>query len=170
MMKQSDVMEVVECLQAAEIVVWLDGGWGVDALLKEQTRPHDDLDVVMVLADADAARRALAPLGYELHEDERLTRFVLRDAADRRIDVHTVTFDEEGGGIQVLQDGTPWRYPPEGFTGAGVVAGCPVRCLSVEVQLLCHTGYELDETDRHDLRRLCERFGIVLPFADVDAT
>lgn len=27
--------------------VWLDGGWGVDALLGRQTRPHDDMDIVI---------------------------------------------------------------------------------------------------------------------------
>jgi lincosamide nucleotidyltransferase A/C/D/E len=34
-------------LQAVGIPIWLDGGWGVDALLGEQTRPHDDLDIVV---------------------------------------------------------------------------------------------------------------------------
>ncbi len=30
-----------------EIAVHVDGGWGVDALLGEQTRPHADLDIAM---------------------------------------------------------------------------------------------------------------------------
>src|SRR5258708_7387144 len=28
-------------------LVWIDGGWGVDALLGHQTRKHDDLDVAV---------------------------------------------------------------------------------------------------------------------------
>jgi lincosamide nucleotidyltransferase A/C/D/E len=158
-----DVVEIVACLERATVTAWLDGGWGVDALLGEETRPHDDLDVVMALDDGEIACRALAALGFVLLEDERPTRFVLRDPTDRRIDVHTVTFDDEGGGIQVLQDGTPWRYPPEGFAGAGLVAGRPVRCLTAEVQLLCHLGYDPDATDRQDMSRLAARFGLTLP-------
>ncbi len=163
MITASDVINIVERLETAGVTFWLDGGWGVDALLHEQTRPHDDLDVVMALADTEPATQALASLGFALHEDERPTRFVLRDPADRRIDVHTVTFDQEGGGIQALQDGTPWRYPPEGFTGTGTVAGRPVRCLTPVVQVLCHTGYDPDETDRQDMTRLAQRFGVDLP-------
>jgi lincosamide nucleotidyltransferase A/C/D/E len=167
MISTIDVIEVVRLLDEAGIPVWLDGGWGVDALIGEQTRPHDELDVVIALDRAAATCRALAPLGFAVHEDERPTRFVLRDSADRRIDAHTVTFDAEGGGIQVLQDGTAWRYPPEGFGGVGTVGGRAVRCLTAEVQVLCHLGYEPDETDRRDLALLRERLGVGLP-APVD--
>lgn len=78
MITASDVLSIAEHLEAAGVTTWLDGGWGIDALLQEQTRPHDDLDLVMALTDADAATEALAPLGFTLHEDERPTRFILR--------------------------------------------------------------------------------------------
>jgi lincosamide nucleotidyltransferase A/C/D/E len=163
MIAATDLLAVVERLEGAGVRVWLDGGWGVDALVGEQSRDHDDLDVVIALHDAGAAMPALAPLGYTLLVDERPTRFVVRAPDDRRIDVHTVTFDAEGGGIQVLQDGRSWRYPPQGFAGIGRVAGRAVACLSAEVQVLCHLGYEPDEADVHDLRLLRARFGIDLP-------
>jgi hypothetical protein len=35
--------------------------------------------------------------------------------------------------------------------------------LTPQVQLECHLGYEPDETDRHDMRLLAERFGLRLP-------
>jgi len=162
-MTKEDVLRIVEHLDSAGVAAWLDGGWGVDALLGEQTRLHDDLDVVLALSDGEAACRALSDLGYLVDEDERPTRFVLRDPSDRRIDVHTVTFDDEGGGVQVLQDGTPWRYPPTGFSGTGLVAGRPVRCLTAEVQILCHLDYEPDEIDREDMTRLAVRYGLRLP-------
>ncbi len=66
-------------------------------------------------------------------------------------------------GVQQLQDGTPWRYRPEGFLAMGRVGGRSVSCLSAEVQILCHIGYAPDERDHHDMRRLAERFGIGLP-------
>jgi lincosamide nucleotidyltransferase A/C/D/E len=34
----SDVLEILAWLEAAEVEIWLDGGWGHDALLGEQTR------------------------------------------------------------------------------------------------------------------------------------
>jgi lincosamide nucleotidyltransferase A/C/D/E len=36
----ADASRIVGQLEAAGLVVWLDGGWGVDALLGRQTRPH----------------------------------------------------------------------------------------------------------------------------------
>lgn len=39
-----NVINLYQRLLDAGIPIWLDGGWGVDALLEEQTRIHDDLD------------------------------------------------------------------------------------------------------------------------------
>jgi lincosamide nucleotidyltransferase A/C/D/E len=165
MMRAEDVHEIVDCLEAVGIAVWLDGGWGVDALLGEQTRPHDDLDVVMAMGQLDAAQDALRGLGFMLTVDELPTGCVLRDAGDRRLDVHPVTFDREGGGLQRQPDGSDFRYPPEGLIGTGMIAGRTVRCLTPELQLRCHLAYEPDDDDRHDVRLLCERFGLTLPKA-----
>ena len=163
MIQAADVLEILSCPEVAGIAVWLDGGWGVDALLGEQTRPHDDLDIVMAMGQLDAARDALRALGFVLAVDELPTRCVLRDAGDRRIDVHPVVFDAEGGGLQRQPDGSDFRYPPEGLAGTGAIAGRPIRCLTPELQLRCHLAYEPDADDRHDMRLLCARFGLVLP-------
>jgi Aminoglycoside-2''-adenylyltransferase len=78
------------------------------------------------------------------------------------VDVHPVTFDAEGGGV--YQDGSgEWVYPAQGFSGRGSVDGKPVRCLSPEVQVLVHAGYELTEKDYRELYLLRERFGIEPP-------
>jgi lincosamide nucleotidyltransferase A/C/D/E len=163
MMTAADTLEILDSLDAAGIPAWLDGGWDVDALVGEQTRPHDDLDLVIALADANAAQAALAALGFVVSADERPTRFVTSDDRDRRVDFHTVVFDEEGGGTQHLRDGTAWRYPPDGFAGQGRIAARIVPCLTAEVQMLCHLGYEPDATDRHDMRLLADRLGLPLP-------
>ena len=42
MMNADAVVEVLAALENASVQVWLDGGWGVDALLGEQTRGHTD--------------------------------------------------------------------------------------------------------------------------------
>ena len=44
-----------------------------------------------------------------------------------------------------MEEGGTWPYPARGFMGAGSVLGRPVQCLTPEVQVLCRTGYDLDE-------------------------
>ncbi len=163
MMDARSVLSVVATLEQGGVRVRLDGGWGVDALVGEQTRDHDNLDCVIVLSDAPIARDALAVLGFAVSLDELPTRFVMRDRSDRRVDFHTVTFDATGGATQQLQDGTLAPYPPERFSGSGHVAGVRVACLTATVQSLHHLGYDPDEKDHHDMRLLADRFDIDLP-------
>lgn len=44
-MISEDVLALYTALHELGIQIWIDGGWGVDALLGEQTRPHQDLDI-----------------------------------------------------------------------------------------------------------------------------
>jgi lincosamide nucleotidyltransferase A/C/D/E len=41
----SEVLDVLAALAALGRRFWLEGGWGVDALVGHQTRAHRDLDV-----------------------------------------------------------------------------------------------------------------------------
>ncbi len=41
-MTSADLIDLLRWLKEASIEVWLDGGWGVDALLDTQTREHKD--------------------------------------------------------------------------------------------------------------------------------
>ena len=163
MMDAPGVLRIVTTLQNAGVRVWLDGGWGIDALVGKQTREHDDLDCVIALSDAPIARDALAVLGFAVTLDELPTRFVVRDRSDRRVDFHTVTFDATGAATQQLQDGTTVPYPAQGFSGSGHVTGVRVPCLTAAVQSLHHLGYDPDEKDHHDMELLADRFGIELP-------
>jgi lincosamide nucleotidyltransferase A/C/D/E len=162
--RADDVLAVLARLGAAGVPVWLDGGWGVDALLGRQTRPHGDADLVLPLDQTERAIMAVAGLGFAVAEDRRPIRLVLRDAAGRQVDVHPVVFDAVGDGWQrgANPDGSDCRYPAAGFV-TGAVAGRPVGCLSAAVQVAHHTGYPPTEKDRRDARRLCERFGLILP-------
>lgn len=162
-MDAQSVLRVVAALESGGVRIWLDGGWGIDALVGEQTREHDDLDCVIALSDAPIARDALAALGFAVSLDELPTRFVVRDRSDRRVDFHTVTFDTTGAATQLLQDGTKAPYPAQGFSGVGHVAGVRVACLTAAVQALHHLGYDPDEKDHHDMRLLADRCGIDLP-------
>jgi len=164
MMLPEDVVGIVRLLQEAHCPIWIDGGWGVDALLGWQTRPHADLDLAIALADVPAAKDVLTNVrGYRIAQDEMPTRLELRDRQDRRIDLHPLVFDEQGHGRQQLQDGSWGVYPASGLAGNGSIGGYDVRCLSPDLQLRFHVGYEPDDDDRHDVELLCHHFGLELP-------
>jgi lincosamide nucleotidyltransferase A/C/D/E len=162
-MDPRSLLEVVDRLDQHGIHVWLDGGWGVDALLERETREHDDLDLVTELRHSPRIIGLLRELGYELVDGAPPESFVLVDASGRQVDVHPVVFDAEGGGVYQMRDAREWVYPAEGFSGRGSVDGRPVRCLSPNVQVLVHAGYELADKDYRELYLLRERFGVDLP-------
>lgn len=162
-MTAADVIRILERLDAAGVESWLDGGWGVDALLGEQTRLHNDVDLVARVSDVPTMREALAGEGFELNRGEPDSNFVLRDGRGREIDVHPVRFDEGGDGVYRMENGEDWIYPAAGFSGRGRIAGRDVKCLSPDVQMLGHAGgYEPHDKDFHDMRLLNSRFGTPL--------
>jgi lincosamide nucleotidyltransferase A/C/D/E len=164
-MDTQSLLAVVDLLEADGIDVWLDGGWGVDALLERQTRGHDDLDLVVELAHADRIIELLRSLGYSHVAGTPPKSFVMVDVRGCQVDVHPVTFDAEGGGVYQMDDGNEWVYPSDGFNGMGSVNERPVRCLSPEVQVLVHAGYDLTQKDYRELYLLRERFGVEPPTA-----
>lgn len=50
-MTEKDVIDLLEKIEQIGIEVWIDGGWGVDALLGRQTRPHNDIDIFVQKKD-----------------------------------------------------------------------------------------------------------------------
>lgn len=150
-MRARDVIDLLDALDSSGVVHWLDGGWGVDALVGAQTRPHGDADLVVARDDLPAALALLEARGYRMLRDLRPTAIAFRDAAGREVDLHLVDPASDGGGEQVLANGARWRYGPP---VRGVIAGRPVRCASAEDQVRMHDGYELRDVDLHDLRLL----------------
>ena len=160
MMTESDVIELLDRLAGADVAAWLDGGWGVDALLGGQTRAHKDLDLIVRVEEVPRMRDALARDGFQLVTGEPGSNFVLRDQRGREIDVHPARFDDAGDGIYRMENGDDWVFPADGFTGTGRVGRRDVACLTADVQMVDHaTGYEPGETDFHDMRLLNERLG-----------
>jgi lincosamide nucleotidyltransferase A/C/D/E len=162
-MEAGELARLLGLLAGEGIDVWVDGGWGVDALLREQTREHDDLDIVVELVHAGRLAELLVAEGYEPAAGGAPKSFVHVDPSGRQVDVHPVTFDAGGGGVYVTDAGGTWTYPAGGFAGRGEIAGRPVRCLTPEVQVVVHDGYDLGDKDYRELRLLHERFGVELP-------
>ncbi len=60
-----DLLRLFEC---AGIDVWLDGGWAVDAALGEQTRSHQDLDIIVQTSALPQLRKVLGARGFPIKE------------------------------------------------------------------------------------------------------
>jgi lincosamide nucleotidyltransferase A/C/D/E len=138
----------------------VDGGWGVDALLGRQTRAHNDLDLLIDVDRYDATVTAVGTLGFELLTDERPTRVVLARADGTPIDLHLVE-RSAGGMTQRLPGGMQFTYVLDGTTG--VIDGRTVSCISPDMQLLTHSGYDPDDDDRYDVALLASASVRALP-------
>ena len=158
------LVDLLRLFETAGIEVWLDGGWAVDALLGAQTRPHKDVDIILRLADIPQLHEILTKRGFEIQSGGTEFNFVLADRSGLEVDVHAIVFDRDGNGVYRMGNGSDWIFPAAGFSGRGVVQGVSVRCLSPEVQVLCHAhGYVPTEKDLLDMELLQARFGVELP-------
>jgi lincosamide nucleotidyltransferase A/C/D/E len=112
------VLDLLSHLESREISVWLDGGWAVDALLGEQTRLHDDLDLVSRVEDSARIESALGDRGYVLAGGGLPHSFELVDAEGHQVDAHPVLFRGDGDGVYPMVDGGESVFPAAGFGGA----------------------------------------------------
>jgi lincosamide nucleotidyltransferase A/C/D/E len=159
---EADVVEVLGWLDEHEIAVWLDGGWGVDALVGEQTRDHEDLDLIVREDHVSRISDVLDEHGFRLSRGVQ-GGFVLRDERGRVVDVHPVRFDDRGDGHFQSEDGMPFDHPAAAFEGEGNIAGRGVTCLSAAAQMTNHAwGYTPGDMDFHDMRLLNARLGTTL--------
>jgi lincosamide nucleotidyltransferase A/C/D/E len=158
-MKAEEAVELIRTLEQCGNEVYVDGGWAVDALLGRQTRVHQDLDIALPCKYVPGLRKLLERRGYceATRDDSWECNFVLVDAGGRKLDVHSYVLDAQGNNVGGVE------YRAEHLTGKGFINGYAVRCISPEWLVKFHSGYELDENDHHDVRLLCERFGIVIP-------
>lgn len=169
-MRAVDVGDLQRELAARGLDWCLVGGWGVDALLGEQTRPHKDLDVLIPLQSVDGILSLLADQGFRLAhlwEENRFldgnhrlvgeplpSAFVLDHDDGRQVDAHVYETRREK--IVNLWETERVLHPGD-LAVTGIVDGIAVRCMSAETQLVCHQGYELPQAHAEDVRRL-QRF------------
>ncbi len=159
-MNEQDVVSLLKRIEGNRIGIWIDGGWGVDALVGYQTRPHNDIDIFVERKDATAIIDMLAADGYgEVVMDfTTVNHTAWRDSTGREIDLHlfeivdadTLRFDND-------------LYPSSVLSGQGCIGGVSVRCLTAEAQLLYHQGYEHTDKDTRDVLLLCKAFGFKVP-------
>jgi lincosamide nucleotidyltransferase A/C/D/E len=164
-MRSCDVTEFYRQMGALGIEIWLDGGWGVDALLGHQTRPHADLDSVVQEKDLPLLLEFLQDRGFRQlpRDDTRAGNFVMGDGKGREIELHVIAIDRQGNGIYGPPERGEGMYPADALQGQGHVEGLSVRCTSPEFQINSHTQYEFDETDYEDVCALADKFGLDIP-------
>ena len=156
------VVRLLDGLDRAGVRCWVDGGWGVDALLGYQTREHSDLDLVVDDEDLSAVMDILRAEGYATIRDWLPTAIALRHKTDgREVDLHPVRSTTDGGGDQVQLDGVSVYHsdPPTD----GMIGGRSVHCCPIEDQIRCHRGYEPTAKDRQDMEALAAAFDVALP-------
>jgi lincosamide nucleotidyltransferase A/C/D/E len=158
-MDAKDVSELLDYLEIHGLEVYVDGGWGVDALLGRQTRSHADLDIALPHIHVPKLRELLGRRGHreQARDGSWECNFVLADQAGRVVDVHSYTLDDAGNNTFGI------TYRGEDLKGNGIIDTRPVRCITPASIVKFHTGYEPDENDSHDVRAVCERFQIELP-------
>jgi lincosamide nucleotidyltransferase A/C/D/E len=160
MINKEDAVDLLKTAEHIGVKVWLDGGWGIDALVGYQTRPHNDIDIFIQQKDAAAFTGMLRSKGYrEIQMDyTTATHTAWRDGNDRIIDLHLFEFGKEGT-LHFENE----AYPSEILTGKGIIGTTAVNCLTAEAQLQYHQGYEYDENDKKDVLLLCKTFGFPVP-------
>lgn len=153
----------LDLFQELGITAWIDGGWGVDALLGKRTRQHQDLDIIISWKDAAILVDALAARDFvDIHTDDRTDRnFVMGHPAHGMIDFHIMELTEDGGAIYGPGE-IDWVITEAELKAVGTIGGRWVQCLSADYQVRSHAGYPLQEKDYADLRALQERFGLDL--------
>jgi lincosamide nucleotidyltransferase A/C/D/E len=156
-----DVSAFLELTDELGVVVWLNGGWGVDALLGEQTRRHADLDIFLSAQHSAVLVQHLGLRGFAPipRDDTTPWNFVYGDSHGREIDFHLFEHDADGS----VRYGTGEVFPAELLDGYGTVGDRAVRCIAPAWEVRWHTGYDVDDDDWHDVSRLCARFNLTIP-------
>lgn len=151
---------IIDLLKELGISYWIEGGWGIDALIGKQTREHRDIDIDFdASAEVDLMEK-LIDMGYQIETDERPTRVELFHPKHGYLDLHPFDLSEPGMMKQANPAGGWFELAADWFTESSF-EGRSIPCVSVEGQRLFHSGYELREIDQSDLKNLNDAYPII---------
>lgn len=169
-MTAEDVVALHRGLGARGLDWCVAGGWGVDALLGYQTRPHKDLDVLLPASDLAGILDLLEVEGFRLSgvwDDQSLplpgtlpllgvsapSAFVLADDRGREVDIHVMA---KGRGVWEPLWMTDDMLREDDLAGTGRVLDMNLWCMTAAKQLEVHTGYEMPAVVAESVQRLRE--------------
>lgn len=149
---------VAEALDSADLEHWFFGGWGVDLWVGRVTRPHEDIDVLVLRREQPRVDAALTAAGWmhTPHSDDVVGTNYAGDGADLQL-----TFADVGddGGVVVPVPGAPVVVSTGPLTPARRPLGhLQVRVLPLAKLLQTKSSPRPDgagaEKDRADLEAL----------------
>ena len=151
-MTPEDVVEVLTALDAGGIDYWVDGGWGIDALLERQTREHRDLDLGVGLDDVPRIATLLPHFSQK--ESGESGGLFLTDELDRVVDLLLIERSDTGELWRQLAGGRRLRHEEMETRASGLIGGRTVRCASVALQRQHHDHPDATDQDRLDIEAL----------------
>jgi len=126
------IRKVIAVTRAADISVWLFGGWGLDARIGRITRSHGDVEFWVERIRAEQSKEVLVAAGataLATQPPEEACEFTWDE-----VPFSTAYFDRapDGSFIQLLGRWSDWHFPPGSFGDEpGMLDGTPVRAMSV---------------------------------------
>jgi len=163
-MTAEDVVSFYDEMERKGVKLWLDGGWGVDALLGKQTRQHGDIDIAILKKNVKVATNYLKSKGYaQIHRsDTSPHNFMLGNNLAQFVDFHVIQLDEDGNGLYGShKEGV--MYPADALSGKGNIGNKDVWCISPQWVVNFHSGYQLRGKDYTDVLAICKKFDIKIP-------
>jgi hypothetical protein len=130
------IRNVVAVTKAADVSVWLFGGWGLDARIGQITREHGDVEFWVERTHAARSKAVLVRAGavaLATQPPEEACEFLWDD-----VPFSTAYFDRtpDGSFIQLLGRWSDWLFPPGSFDDEpGVLDGKLVPAMSVSGML-----------------------------------
>jgi hypothetical protein len=133
------IRQVGATLGRLRVRFWLRGGWAVDFMLGEITRPHADVDLVVWARNRRRIYQALAETGFALDRDLDVQTDFRK--AGQNISIIYLTRAPDG---RVVTHGIPvWAWPPSSLPPhAFALAGVTARAVSPEQLLWEKESYE----------------------------
>jgi lincosamide nucleotidyltransferase A/C/D/E len=171
LMPPEAALRLLGALQENGVSACVGGGWGVDALVGEQTREHSDLDLWVAASELEHLIVVFVEHGVDRilpWGGDRPWNFVLHDGVSRRVDLHLYEPLGEGR-LHYGSVAAPFVFSVDDLGAQGEIDGTPVRCERPEFALSNHSGYPPREVDGHDMALLCQRFALAVPpgYADL---
>lgn len=163
---ERQVLAILDILDEAALRYWIAGGWGIDALVGDQTRGHDDVDIILDAFEHNIHRAAdaLRAHGFNLQEHDRFPtwmpdRWCFQDNLNCQVELVSLDLDRVKRAFLREAPDRGGDFLP---FGTGTIAGRAVPCLSPGAQRIVHGGFPARPTDHSDLA-LLERLPSPLP-------
>lgn len=156
------VVSIAERLDAAGVRYWIDGGWGVDALLGHQTRPHSNLNLAVALADKTDLAAVLRGSGYTLVSNNGgVEHWATENGLEIEVGYVDISHTRRAEDGELVYGDRGLPYPVGAFGAIGTIGGVDVPCCHADYQMWSHVGH--DDIGRRDMLALHRRFGLPLP-------